>query len=109
MERPKIEDFFPKDHTTERLNDFFLQNKGIYNYIQSLDNYIDELESKTSGMTIQEAIKSGKPFKRPYMELFHHIDDGDIWETHALYKLRVTYNAEDLLAQDWQIKEGECG
>ena len=56
MERPKIEDFFPKDYTMERLNDFFLQNKGIYNYIQSLDNYIDELESKTSGMTIQEAI-----------------------------------------------------
>lgn len=62
-------------------------------------------------MTIQEAIKSGRPFKRKDYEwmLFH----GDrVWLTLANTHWIQTktpigsFVIEDILANDWEIKEG---
>ena len=44
--RPTIKSYFPEDMTVGRINNTFLKNKELYNYIQALDSYIDELESK---------------------------------------------------------------
>lgn len=46
MNRPNIKDFFSDDITPKMINNMFLENKELYNYIQALDNYIDELESR---------------------------------------------------------------
>lgn len=47
MERPKLENFLPENTTTDMVNNMFLENIELYNYINALDNYIDELESKS--------------------------------------------------------------
>lgn len=47
MERPKLENFLPKDTTTDMVNNMFLENKELYSYINALDNYIDCLESNS--------------------------------------------------------------
>lgn len=70
---------------------------------------------KVSGMTIQEAIKSGKPFRRPGK----YMNGGDhIWMIRAVSKdsfLNYTAHAEqnvyechvspdDIVATDWEVK-----
>ena len=47
MERPKLENFLPGDTTTDMVNNMFLENNELYNYINALDHYIDHLESKS--------------------------------------------------------------
>ena len=47
IERPKLENFLPEDTTTDMVNNMFLENNELYNYINALDHYIDHLESKS--------------------------------------------------------------
>ena len=60
-------------------------------------------------MTIQEAIKSGRPFKRPHYENWLVIDElnNKIWFSINKGRGRFlpSFSAEDLLADDWKIKE----
>ena len=61
MSRPKIEDFFPKSFTIDEMNDLFLNNGALYRYMQSLDSYIDELESQptlTEDKVMEIALKA---------------------------------------------------
>lgn len=46
MDRPNIKDYFPDDMTPQMLNNTFLENIELYNYIQALDNYINELSNR---------------------------------------------------------------
>ena len=46
MDRPNIKDFFSEDTTPSMINNTFLGEPELYNYIQTLDNYVDELESR---------------------------------------------------------------
>ncbi|MCR4330071.1 MAG: hypothetical protein NUV65_06025 [Candidatus Roizmanbacteria bacterium] len=46
-ERPKIKNYFPEGTTIRIINNVFSENKELYNYINALDHYIDELESKS--------------------------------------------------------------
>lgn len=44
MNRPKIKDFFSEDATVGNIQFAFSSEPELYNYIQALDTYIDELE-----------------------------------------------------------------
>ena len=46
MNRPNIKDFFSEDYTPQMINNTFLENKELYNYIQAQDNYIDDLSNR---------------------------------------------------------------
>lgn len=60
-------------------------------------------------MTIQEAIKSGKPFKRKnwYKQNWYNFQD------HQLILMRtgeaVSFAGDDIIAEDWEIKEEPKG
>lgn len=66
-------------------------------------------------MTIQEAIKSGRPFKRPghdlYIVVFQQVfyvdkpefDDMNITLPEAAYK-PILLSATAILADDWEVK-----
>lgn len=63
-------------------------------------------------MTIQEAIKSGKPFRRK--DKIHWLLFADILHDNVIYdtlKYRIIYNSmhyftiEDILARDWEVKD----
>ena len=60
-------------------------------------------------MTIQEAIKSGRPFKRPHYENWLVIDElnNKIWFSINKGKggFFPSFSAEDLLANDWIVQE----
>ena len=45
-ERPRIEDFYPKGTDVKTIQNAFIENIEMYNYINALDLYIDEIESK---------------------------------------------------------------
>jgi len=46
MNRPNIKDFFSEKTTPSIVNNMFLENNELYNYIQALDNYIDDLSNR---------------------------------------------------------------
>ena len=46
MKRPIFKDFIPECNNPMIINDMFLENPELYNYIQSLDGYVDYLEDK---------------------------------------------------------------
>lgn len=53
-------------------------------------------------MTIQEAIKSGKYFKRKKWNFYLHVDGYNIYdEKEQIFTLDTT----DILADDWEVKE----
>ena len=62
-------------------------------------------------MTIQEAIKSGKPFARPATPFndgcYFAVPSGRIYrESHVSDGLKVTpaiFTDEDVLAEDWEV------
>lgn len=45
--RPQFRDYLPADTTTQTITNIFLGNKELHSYIVALDEYIDELESKS--------------------------------------------------------------
>ena len=49
-------------------------------------------------MTLQEAIRSGKKFKRPHQKRFNTANTNGI-----VYELLITF--EDALATDWEVEE----
>jgi hypothetical protein len=54
-------------------------------------------------MTIQDAIKSGKPFKRSYWKIY--LEKKDVF-IYAEYSCAVVcLDAEEILADDWEIKQ----
>lgn len=59
-------------------------------------------------MTIQEAIKSGKPFKRKYWkDWIKRVKDYCVWAT-GVNKNELANDAisiNDILADDWEVKE----
>ena len=59
MERPSIKQYLKKNTTVKDVNDMFINNKELYNYIQSLDNYVDYLEEKLNGDKNPEASAEG--------------------------------------------------
>lgn len=46
MERPKIEDFMPKDAGITTVHKEYNKSLILYSYMNALDQYIDELESR---------------------------------------------------------------
>jgi len=59
-------------------------------------------------MTIQEAIKSGKPFKRIPWEIWIGVAQfTKSKETVLNYKMHehLQFTAKDILANDWEIKQ----
>lgn len=56
-------------------------------------------------MTIQEAIKSGKPFKRKLWKDWHSVDQESQWFTNTATDYRVVLAARDILAEDWEVKK----
>ena len=50
MDRPKIKDYFPENMTTQMLNNTFLENKELYDYMQALDNYIDQHDNEIKAL-----------------------------------------------------------
>ena len=62
-------------------------------------------------MTIQEAIKSGQPFKRPGMDRWIVLDTEYGWLDYEAYKghkygARVgAFRSDTILADDWEVKE----
>jgi hypothetical protein len=53
---------------------------------------------KEIGMTIQEAIQSGKPFRRKMNNKFFQAWNQPEWMTFS-------FSVEDILATDWELKE----
>lgn len=61
-------------------------------------------------MTIVEAVKSGKPFRRPHWcestpENKYWIEQDDAGITYMIGPAASPLYAEDILATDWEIKE----
>lgn len=56
MKRPTIDEFFPESTTPKDINDVFLNNPGLYQYIQFLDRYVDWLEENNQWSTDMETI-----------------------------------------------------
>ena len=58
-------------------------------------------------MTIQKAIKSGKPFRRTGQWWWFKIkSNGDI-QTNEKYPITLPANIQDILADDWEVKDEE--
>jgi hypothetical protein len=55
-------------------------------------------------MRIQEAIKSGKPFKRKLWRDWHTVDAESQWFVNTATDYRVVLSARDVLAEDWEVK-----
>lgn len=53
MNRPLIFDFFPNTTSPKDLNKVFMANPELYQYIQALNGYIDELEQKLDDVRLQ--------------------------------------------------------
>ncbi len=45
MKRPNFYDYIPKGTTVKEIQEMFKANEHLYNYIQALDTYIDELSN----------------------------------------------------------------
>jgi hypothetical protein len=65
-------------------------------------------------MTIQDAIKSGKPFIRPHLkgipDFFDwviSIHNNLVWE-NTKEPIGDSLLVSDILAEDWEIKEEQC-
>lgn len=56
-------------------------------------------------MNIQEAIKSGKPFKRPRMWDWLETEAGEVVWVIAAKRHIYSPTMDDILADDWEIKE----
>ncbi len=54
MERPKINDFFTD---IDKADSQYRQSPELFNYTQSLDNYIDYLEQSKQGETREDQIE----------------------------------------------------
>ena len=48
--RPQIENFVKKETSVNDIQEMFVNNPELYNFIQSLDSYIDELEEINEGL-----------------------------------------------------------
>ena len=79
--RPTIKSYFPEDMTVGMINNTFLENKELYNYIQAIDNYIDELESSRVEPEIKLAtygqwinLEKQEPPKGIYILTWHQLD-----------------------------------
>jgi hypothetical protein len=57
-------------------------------------------------MTIQEAIKSGKPFKRKHWGIYFWVNE-DYSITNEYGTNIPLHYADDILADDWEVKESE--
>ena len=60
-------------------------------------------------MTIQEAVKSGKPFKRPGWDMWYRIfnrEEGFEQVIDITYSSRMYLSPEDKTAIDWKTKKG---
>lgn len=61
-------------------------------------------------MTIQEAIKSGKPFRRPiwvkdvWLVIIHFIPYYIDGLKEGYYTEQTDFNVSDILADDWEVK-----
>jgi hypothetical protein len=55
-------------------------------------------------MTIQEAIKSGKKFKRAGWDLWYLHEGGTLRPSSITYAAVYSVKIEDILADDWEIK-----
>ena len=60
-------------------------------------------EQKTTGLTLQEAIKSGKPFTRPiYTDFMKYNGINVLWVSD---NEAITFSPSDVLATDWTTSE----
>ena len=46
MERPRLESFYPEGASIKTIQSAFIENIELYNYINALDLYIDDLEAR---------------------------------------------------------------
>ena len=56
-------------------------------------------------MIIQDALKSGKPFKRKLWRDWHNVDEKSQWFVNLKTNYRVVLSAREVSAEDWEIKE----
>ena len=54
LERPKIENYLSEGTTTDMVNNMFLENPELYDYLNALEKYVDELEGDVGGTGIKE-------------------------------------------------------
>ena len=59
MERPKIKNFFDEDVTMKQIHEIYLKNQELYNYTQSLDQYIDHLEHELRKSNFNRSLPLG--------------------------------------------------
>ncbi|MFH1525612.1 MAG: hypothetical protein ABIG69_03010 [Bacteroidota bacterium] len=45
LERPKIQNYLLEGTTTDMVNNMFLENPELYDYLNALEKYVDELEN----------------------------------------------------------------
>lgn len=69
MERPNIKNFFDKRKVASltELNKTYLENKELFNYAQSLDNYIDYLEDKLENSDTKPSVIIGLTEEQLFM------------------------------------------
>lgn len=81
-----------------------MQNVGRYTGNAAVGNLQGKIKEKDKEMTLQEAIKSNKPFKRPhYIKYLWKAGNDDIISLPDEFV--VVLRATDVLANDWEIKD----
>lgn len=64
MERPLITEFMGDGFTLDKAHKQYLENLELWNYVQALDAYCDELESKTCDCNTVPDAESGLHLQR---------------------------------------------
>ena len=84
--RPKIKDYFGENATLQQVVDTYKSQPKLFNYAQSLDRYIDDIETKWI------SIESKMP----------DVDYGDEWNiNNRIAKRCLTFS------EDWGIRFGQ--
>jgi hypothetical protein len=94
LERPKIKDFFPEETTVSQVNKVYAASPELFKYIQALDNYIDESETKEAQV-------------KKVMDLLNTVplETAGQWATLKLGELAITTGAKDcVLSTDATIQ-----
>lgn len=106
MQRPNIKDFFPEDAPIQYVQRTYLSAPELWNYVQSLDNYIDSLESP-SPQPSKDEVKEWKEseLSKVYKKMKVDMDRlAELEEKVKQYEKRENA-ALKLAASNWKEKQ----
>ncbi len=80
MNRPVITEFMGDEFTLDKAHKQYLENLELWNYVQVLDAYVDELEEQTQ---LSHKFIGGVNYRRELLLDFMYWDDEDLHPADA--------------------------